>query len=131
MDERKREIAVNAMKKYCTEEKLWDCVVAFQGELFYTSSGLPFRYSLKVGRDGTYTKELFIDRMENSKSLSWSSIRMAFEKAREHPDTVFEGPKKLAKVRGISYSYSLLWRFGVIHVPEEVAHRLQGMKSHA
>lgn len=117
--------ALYAMKENCTEENLWNCIVAFQDDLFYTSSGLPFRYSLKTGRDGTYTKELFIDRMENSKSLAWSSVRIAFEKAMEHPDVIFTGPKELAKVRGISYSYSLLWRFGVITVPEEVEVRLK------
>ncbi len=34
----------------------------FSGISLFTSSGLPFTYTLKKGRDGTYTKELFIDR---------------------------------------------------------------------
>ena len=43
-------------------------------------------------------------------------------------DYVFTRPKEIADVRGISYSYSLLWRFGVITVPEEVEDKLRGRK---
>ena len=35
-------------------------------------------------------------------------------------------PKELADVRGASYSFSLLWRFGVIRVPDEVEAKLRG-----
>ena len=109
-----------------TEENLWQCIIAFQGTLFYTSRGLPFSYSLKRGRRGEYTKELFIARRENSKSLAWSSVRMAFRKAMEQHGAIFARPKEIADVRGVSYSYSLLWRFGLIRVPEGVAAKLQG-----
>ncbi|WP_405381202.1 hypothetical protein [Phascolarctobacterium sp.] len=113
-----------------TEENLWQCIIAFQNTVFFTSRGLPFSYSLKRGRRGEfrgeYTKELFIDRRENSKSLAWSSVRMAWRKAMEQQGTVFARPKEIADIRGISYSYSLLWRFGLIQVPEAVAAKLQG-----
>ena len=115
-------------KENCTEENLWKCIVAFQGYPFFTASGLPFTYTLKIGRNGTYTKELFIDRRENSKSLAWSSVKIAFERAMEKPCTVFDRPKAIADVRGVSYSYSLLWRFGVIRVPEDVEEKLRGRK---
>ena len=62
------------------EQHLWDCIVAFEGYPFQTISGLPFTYQLKTGRNGELTKELWIDRRENSKSLAWSSVRLAFEK---------------------------------------------------
>ena len=65
---------------------------------------------------------------ENSKSLSWSSVRLAFMKAMESQSTVFARPKEIADVRGISYSYSLLWHFGVIKVPEEVESKMQGKR---
>lgn len=120
------ETAVCKLKEDCTEENLWNCVVAFQGETFYTVSGLPFSYSLKIGRDGTYTKELFIDRREHSKSLSWSSVRIAFEKAVAKRGCVIARPKGIADVRGVSYSYSLLWRFGIVSVPEEIEAILRG-----
>lgn len=125
---KKRKQAVDEMKANCTEKNLWNCIIAFQDYPFYTASGLPFTYILKTGRNGEYTKELWVDRRENSKSLSWSSVRIAFEKAMEQEGTVFARPKEIADVRGISYSYSLLWRFGVITVPEDVAEKLQGKK---
>ena len=43
---------------------------------FRTYSGLPFTYEIRKGRNGQYTKELWIDRRENSKSLEWSSVRL-------------------------------------------------------
>lgn len=69
---------------------------------------------------------MFIDRREGSKSLAWSSMRIAFEKAIERQDTVFDRPKAIADVRGVSYSYSLFWRFGLISVPENIAVKLRG-----
>ena len=39
------------------------------GVKFKTYSGLPFTYEIKKGRNGEYTKELWIDRREKSKSL--------------------------------------------------------------
>jgi len=122
-----RDKALAALRENCTEENLWNCILAFQGYPFFTSSGLPFTYRLKVGRRGEYTKELFIDRRENSKSLAWSSVRLAFEMALEKRDVVFARPKEIADVRGVSYSYSLLWRFGVIKVPRETEEKLNGI----
>lgn len=120
--------AVQELQENCTEEYLWKCIVAFQRYPFYTSSGLPFTYTLKIGRSGGYTKKLFIDRRESSKSLAWSSVRIAFAKAITKREIAFVRPKEIADVRGISYSYSLLWRFGIIAVPEKVARKLQGNK---
>lgn len=118
--------AVARLRRDCTEENLWGCILAFQEYPFHTSSGLPFTYTLKRGRSGAFTRELFIDRRANSKSLAWSSVRIAFEKALEKRETVFTRPKEVGDIRGISYSYSLLWRFGVIRVPEEVEEKLRG-----
>ena len=59
---RERKAAVEKLKEECTEKNLWDCIVAFQKYPFYTSSGLTFQYTLKIGKGGEYTKELFIDR---------------------------------------------------------------------
>lgn len=121
-----RKSAVDTLLTTPTDGFLWDCIVAFQNYPFHTVSGLPFSYTLKKGRNGEYTKELFIDRRENSKSLAWSSLRMAFRKALEQQGTVFTRPKELADVRGVSYTFSLLWRFGMISVPEEVERKLKG-----
>ena len=75
---RKREKIIERVKTEQTEEALWAAVIAFQGYKFRTYSGLVFSYSLKKGRGDTYTKELFIDRRENSRSLAWSSVLLAF-----------------------------------------------------
>lgn len=83
-----------------TEEYLWDCIVAFQHYPFRTVTGLAFSYTLKIGRNGKYTKELFIARWENIKSLVWSSVRMVFEKLEEMKGVVFIRPKELANVQG-------------------------------
>ena len=93
-----RKAAVNMLKNSPTAEHLWDCIIAFQNYPFHTISGLPFSYTLKVGRNGEYTKELFINRRENSKSLAWSSVRIAFENALEKQGTVWNRPKGLADV---------------------------------
>lgn len=39
--------------------------------------------------------------------------------------TEFDCPKAIANVRSVSCSYSLLWRFGVIRVPEKVEKNLR------
>lgn len=125
-DKALKELAAGLEVGENVEALLWECIIAFQSSPFHTASGLPFTYTMKLGRHGTYTRELFIDRRENSKSLSWSSIRTALARALENPGKVYKRPKEIADVRGISYSYSLLWRFGVIAVPEAVAQKLQG-----
>ena len=121
-----RKSAVDTLMATPREEHLWDCIVAFQNYTFHTVSGLPFSYTLKKGRNGEYTKKLFIDRREKSKSLVWSSIKIAFNKALEKSGTVFTQPKELADVRGVSYTFSLLWRFGIIRVPENLGRKLKG-----
>ena len=109
-----------------TEGHLWDCIVAFENYPFHTVSGLPFSYTLKKGMNEEYTKELFIDRRENSKSLAWGSVRIAFERALGQQGAVFTRPKELADVRGVSYTFCLLWRFGMITVSEKMEKRLKG-----
>ena len=121
-----RKATVDTLMVAPTEGNLWDCIVAFQNYPFHTVSGLPFSYILKPSRNGDYTKELFIDRRENSKSLAWSSIKIAFNKALEQQGAIFTCPKELVDVRGVSYTFSLLWRFGMISVPEEVEKKLKG-----
>ena len=102
-----RKEAVDTLTESPGEEHLWSCV---------------------IGRNGEYTKELFIDRRENSKSLAWSSVRMAFQRAMERKGFIFTRPKELADVRGISYTFSMLWRFGMLTVPEDVERKLKGKR---
>lgn len=121
-----QEAAVARLKKERSENALWDAVVAFQNTSFCTSSGLPFHYTLKMGRDGKPTRELWVDRRENSKSLSWSSVVLAFQKSLSMDGETIPGPKSLGNIRGVSYIYPMLWRFGLIKAPEKIEERLRG-----
>ncbi len=47
-----------------TEENFRGVVVAYAGVKFKTYSGLSFSYEIKKGRNGAYTKELWIDRCD-------------------------------------------------------------------
>ena len=87
--------------------------------LFKTATGLPFRYKLKIGKNGEYNRELLIDRREKSKSLAWSSVVLAFENSKRVSEEV-KKPKALGDIRGVSYIYPILWRFGIIRVPEAI-----------
>ncbi len=115
--------AVVALRKDPCEENLWKCVVAFRGYKFKTMFGLPFTYTLKKGRGDEFTKELWIDRREDSKSLAWSSVLLAYHnigKIRE----VVDRPKALGDIRGVSYIYGLFYRFGLIDVPDKVKEKM-------
>ena len=115
--------AVVALRKNPCEENLWKCVVAFRGYKFKTLSGLPFTYTLKKGRGDEFTKELWIDRREGSKSLAWSSVRMAYHNIGKIGEVV-DRPKALGDIRGVSYIYGLFYRFGLIDVPKKVKEKM-------
>ena len=86
------------------------------GYVFHTVKGLPFSYEIKLGRSGSLTKELWIDRREGSKSLAWSSVLLAFRNI-EEMGSVVKRPKALGDIRGVSYIYGMFCRFGLITVP--------------
>ena len=112
-----RQRRYRAMKRWradSTEENFWGVVVAYAGVKFKTYSGLPFSYEIKKGRNGEYTKELWIDRREKSKSLAWSSIVLALGNIKGE---VAENPKALGDIRGVTYIYGMFYRFGLINVP--------------
>ena len=118
-------IVIKNLQENPTEENLWQAIVAFQGVPFWTASGLPFQYQLKVGRNGNLNRELLIDRREHSKTLSWSSVRMAFENCQKISGIV-KRPKALGDIRGVSYIYPLFWKFGLIKVPDKTAKKMSG-----
>ena len=102
-----------------TEENFWGVVLAYAGVRFKTYSGLPFSYEIRKGRNGQYTKELWIDRRENSKSLAWSSVLLALSNIKKVGEVV-ERPKALGDIRGVTYIYGMFYRFGLIDMPDEV-----------
>ena len=93
-------------------------VLTYAGVKFKIYSGLPFSYEIKKGRSGEYTKELWIDRRENSKSLAWSSVLLALGNIKKVGEVV-ERPKALGDIRGVTYIYGMFYRFGLIDVPDE------------
>ena len=104
-----------------TEENFWGVVLVYAGVKFRTYSGLPFTYEVRKGRNGEYTKELWIDRRENSKSLAWSSIVLALKNIKGE---VVERPKALGDIRGVTYIYGMFNWFGLINVPDEVKEKM-------
>lgn len=71
---------------------------------------------------GQYTKELWIDRRENSKSLAWSSVLLALNNIKE-VGAVVDRPKALGDIRGVTYIYGMFYRFGLINMPETAKER--------
>lgn len=109
---------------YCyrsADVNFWDVVVAYAGVKFKTYSGLLFSYEVRKGRNGEYTKELWIDRREKSKSLAWSSVLLALGNIKEK---VVDRPKALGDIRGVTYIYGMFYRFGLIDVPDEVKEKM-------
>lgn len=150
---RKREKILEELRAEQSEEALWAAVIAFQGYKFRTYSGLVFSYSLKKGRGrgntesgvaneqdeackqaeaykqgGVYTKELFIDRRENSKSLAWSSVLLAFHNI-PSIGSVVDRPKALGDIRGVTYIYAMFYRFGLIDAPEKVKEKMEPVRN--
>lgn len=113
-----RKEMISRLQELPSEDNLWQAIIAFQEYPFRTATGLPFRYKIKIGKDGEYNRELLIDRREKSKTLSWSSVKLAFDNSRLLTG-VIEKPKALGDIRGISYIYPILWRFGLIQVSEK------------
>jgi hypothetical protein len=124
---------------------LWQTVIAYQNYPFHTSSGLPFSYTVKCKKNGDYSGELIISRKEESKTLTKSSVMLAFHKVLDEITVVdvlskdgetttvlapaeFKGPKAIGQIFGISYVYSMFWKWGLIKVPQKVAEKLQGKK---
>ena len=124
-----RQRRYRAMKRWRTdptEENFWGVVVAYAGVKFKTYSGLSFSYEVRKGRNGEYTKELWIDRRVKSKSLACSSIILALGNIKGE---VVERPKALGDIRGVTYIYGMFYRFGLIDVPDEVKEKMKNQTS--
>ncbi len=118
-ERQRRYRAVRKLRIEPTEEHLWEVVLLYSGVRFKTYSGLPFTYEIRKGRNGQYTKELWIDRRENSKSLAWSSVLLALNNIKE-VGAVVDKPKALGDIRGVTYIYGMFYRFGLIDMPDKV-----------
>ena len=123
-ERQRRYRAVRKLRTEPTEEHLWEVVLLYAGVKFKTYSGLPFSYEVRKGRNGEYTKELWIDRRENSKSLAWSSVLLARGHIKKVGEVV-ERPKALGDIRGVTYIYGMFYRFGLIDVPDEAKEKMK------
>ena len=127
-------------KKTELDKLLWDALLAGQGEFFNTSSGLPFSYVVKRKRNGEYSGELLVSRKESSKTLTRSSVLLVFHKVIDATQICdidgkaelilpeYKGPKAIGQIFGISYIYSIFWKFGLIRVPAKVQEKLMDIK---
>ena len=123
-ERQRRYRAVRKLRTEPTEEHLWEVVLLYAGVRFKTYSGLPFTYEIRKGRNVQYTKELWIDRRENSKSLAWSSVLLALGNIKKVGEVV-ERPKALGDIRGVTYIYGMFYRFGLIDVPDEAKEKMK------
>ena len=122
-ERQRRYRAVRKLRSEPTEERLWEVLLLYSGVCFKTYSGLPFTYEIRKGRNGQYTKELWIDRREKSKSLAWSSVLLALRHIKNVGEVV-ERPKALGDIRGVTYIYGMFYRFGLIDIPDEVKEKI-------
>lgn len=122
---------------------LWEAVLAFQDYPLRTVSGLPFSYRIKRKKNGEYSGEILVSRKEGRKTLTKSSVLLAFHTVLKRIETMppscgqesgkdileapeYSGPKAIGQIFGISYIYSLFWLLGLIKVPEKIGDRLSG-----
>ena len=101
MQQRQGYQAVEKLRETLDEKYLWEVILLYAGESFKTYTGLPFTYEVRKGRNGDYTRELWIDRRENSKSLALSSVLLALRNIKK-VGTVVDRPKALGDIRGVS-----------------------------
>ena len=122
-ERQRRYRAVRKLRTEPTEEHLWEVVLLYAGVRFKTYSGLPFTYEIRKGRNVQYTKELWIDRRVNSKSLAWSSVLLALGHIKKVGEIV-ERPKALGDIRGITYIYGIFYEFALLEMPEKAKEKI-------
>lgn len=124
VQQRQRYQAVEKLRETLDEKYLWEVILLYAGESFKTYTGLPFTYEVRKGRNGDYTRELWIDRRENSKSLALSSVLLALRNIKK-VGAVVDRPKALGDIRGVSYIYGMFYRFGLIDVPDTARQKMK------
>ena len=130
-----RQNAIEELQSDGSSVSLWKAVIAFAGETFQTSgrgSRPGIRFTYRVSESGGcagrkyagetvegYGNELWIsvDDKEQKKSISRSTVDLAYSNAREIMMTEgrVSGPKKLRVPGAGSYLYCLFISFGVIN----------------
>ena len=123
------------------ETILWDAVVAYQNQPLRTLSGLEFSYTVKHKKNGEYSGELLVSRKETSKTLTRSSVMLAFHKVLEQIEITekdgtvlfappsYKGPKAVGQIFGISYIFSLFLEIGLIKTQTEISGKITKYKN--
>lgn len=62
---------------------------------------------------------------QDKESIEWSAVKLAFYYALTQRGKVIDCPEALGDICGASYIYPLLYRFGIIDVPDAVAQKMQ------
>ena len=118
------------------ETILWDAVVAYQNQPLRTLSGLEFSYTVKHKKNGEYSGELLVSRKETSKTLTRSSVMLAFHKVLEQIEVTekdgtvlfappsYKGPKAIGQIFGISYIFSFFLALGLIKTQKEISGKI-------
>ena len=127
MQQRQGYQAVEKLRETLDEKYLWEVILLYAGESFKTYTGLPFTYEVRKGRNGDYTRELWIDRRENSKSLALSSVLLALRNIKK-VGAVVDRPKALGDIRGVSYIYGMFYRFELIDVPDTARQKMKATR---
>ena len=119
---------------------LWDAVLTYQDQTLYTLSGLEFSYTVKHKKNGEYSGELLVSRKETSKTLTRSSVMLAFHKVLEQIEVTekdgtvlfappsYKGPKAIGQIFGISYIFSLFLALGLIKTQKEISGKITKYK---
>ena len=119
---------------------LWDAVLTYQDQTLHTLSGLEFSYTVKHKKNGEYSGELLVSRKETSKTLTRSSVMLAFHKVLEQIETTekdgtvlfappsYKGPKAVGQIFGISYIFSLFLEIGLIKTQTEISGKITKYK---
>lgn len=113
--EQERACIIEKLREDGAEQTLWDAIVLYEGYPFRTVKDLEFQYRVSGG-------EIFIDRKQKSKSITKSTVLMAYANARRLMEEVgfVKGPKKL-ETFGASYLYPMFLHFGIIRAkPQEL-----------
>lgn len=119
---------------------LWDAVLTYQDQTLHTLSGLEFSYTVKHKKNGEYSGELLVSRKETSKTLTRSSVMLAFHKVLEQIEMIekdgtvlfappsYKGPKAVGQIFGISYIFSLFLEIGLIKTQTEISGKITKYK---
>ena len=84
--------------------------------------------SLQAIADELDLNPIKVDRRENSKSLAWSSVLLAFHNI-PSIGSVVDRPKALGDIRGVTYIYAIFYRFGLIDAPEKAKEKMEPVRN--